>query len=258
VKEDMVEVLMNIKQIRLRPNISDFPHKINVQVEASGPVTAADLITDSSVEVLNGNLHVMTLTQKKKFLMDMEITDGRGYVSNESIKRSKGASLPLGNMLIDGIYSPVTKVTFNVENILYKTSHDYEKLIIEVYTTGALVPQDAIKEATGIINAHFRAIEDKQVIGVKEIKKDVKDVKTGIADDDIHISEFKFSTRVSNGLKKLKVNTLHELLQIPREEFEGMKNLGKKSIEEIDSVLAERGYKLISKPESAQEAKNET
>ncbi len=258
IKEDMVEVLMNIKQIRLKPNITDFPHEINLQIETTGPITASDLISDSSMEVLNKNLHIMTLMQKKKFSISLEITEGRGYVSNENIKRSKGSSMPLGTMLIDGIYSPVTKVTYNVENILYKTSHDYEKLTVELYTTGAISPQDALKEATGIINAHFRAIEDNQVIGTKESVVDVKDLKAEKSEDDIHLSEFKFSTRVTNGLKTLKVNTLRELLQIPREEMEGIKNFGKKSIEEIDNVLAEKGYRLRSKAEFLKEAKNET
>jgi len=258
IKEDIIEVLMNIKQIRLKPNISEFPHKISVKVEGSGSVTAADLVEDSGFDVLNKNLHILTLTKDKKLSIDMEVTEGRGYVSSEKIKRIKGASLPIGTMVIDGLYSPVSKVTYNVENVLYKTSHEYEKLTIEVFTTGAVAPEDAVKEATGIINNHFGLIEEKQAIGVEETKKDVKDSKPGVIDDDIHISEFKFSTRVTNGLAKINVHTLHELLTIPREELESIKNFGKKSIEEIDSILAERGHKLKSKEESEQEAKNET
>lgn len=258
IKEDMVEVLMNLKQVRLKTDISEFPYKINVQIEKSGPVLASDLIAGSNLEVLNKNLHIMTLTENKKLSIDMEITEGRGYVSSENIKRGKGSSMPIGTMVIDGIYSPVLKATYNIENVLYKTSHDYEKLTLEVFTTGAITPMDAVKEATGIINKHFKAIEEKQAVGVKESKKDKADVKSGIMDDDIHISEFKFSTRVSNGLKKLKVSTLNDLLQISREELEKIKNFGKKSIEEIDSILAERGYKLKSEQDSGKEAKNET
>ena len=257
IKEDMVEVIMNVKQIKLKANISDFPHVINTVIEKSGPVTAADLVSDSGLEVLNGNLHIMTLTQKKKFSIDIEITEGRGYVSNESLKRIKG-SVPLGSMLIDGLYSPVTKVLYSVENILYKTSHDYERLTLEVFTTGAIAPLDAVSEATGIINSHFNLIEEHQTIGEKEARKEAEESKLEVAEGDMHISEIIFPTRVNNVLKKLGIKTITELLRMPREELEGIKNLGKKSIEEIDSILVEKGFKLKSKTELEQEAKNET
>ena len=251
IKEDMLEILMSIKQIKLKPNIlneTKYPYNINVQVKKVGPVTAADLVTDSTFEVLNGNLHIMTLTQEKTFSIDLEVTDGRGYVESSIIKKSRGSSIPIGTILIDGIYSPVTKVSYNVENILYKTSHDYEKLIIEVYTTGALDPMEAMNEATNIITEHFCEIKEKQVIG-EEVEKLQEEEKSEIVDDDIPLSEFKFSTRIRKVLERREITTLKGLLEIPQEDWLVEKNLGKKSIEEMESKLAEKGYKLKSKEE---------
>jgi DNA-directed RNA polymerase subunit alpha len=260
IKEDMVEVVMNLKQMHLKSNVTEtdiFPRVINVQLSKKGPITASDLIVDTSLEALNGDLHIMTLTKDKKISIDLEITDGRGYISSDNIKRSKGSSIPLGTIIIDALYSPVRKITYNVENILYKTSHDYEKLTIEVYTTGALDPMEAMNEATNIITEHFGAIKVKQVIG-EEVEKHPVEVESKEIDDDIHLSDFKFSTRICNGLKQQQVTTLQELLNIPKEDWLEIKNFGKKSIEEIETKLAERGYKLKSKEELEQEAKNET
>ncbi len=251
VKEDVIEMVMNIKQAVLKQNVSEFPHLIPAfEINGdNGEICAGDLINDGSAEVLNKDLHIATLLDGKSLNLQVEITRGRGYIPYEKMKFMKAQS-PIGTILIDGIYSPVRKVTFHVENTRVGQFVDYEKLILEVWTTGAISPKDAVSEATGLMNRHFTVIGENQKIGQDEAKKEAKPGKSlHSADLKMPIAELKLTTRVLNGLVSKEIETLEDLLAVPREELEGIRNLGKKSIEEIDAALQKTGYTLKGKDE---------
>lgn len=255
VKEDVVEMVMNIKQVVLKQNVTEFPHLIPT-FEIDGDkeeICAGDLISDGSAEVLNKDLHIATLLSGKSLKIQVEVTRGRGYIPYEKMKFMK-AQAPIGTVLIDGIYSPVRKATFHVENTRVGQFVDYEKLILEVWTTGAISPKDAVKEATGVMNRHFSIIGENQKIGYDEAKAEEKGKKLAHSDLKMPIAELKLTTRVLNGLISKKIETLEELLAVPREELEEIRNLGKKSIEEIDGALKKTGYRLKTREELKDEA----
>jgi len=256
MKEDIVEVVMNIKNVALKPVISEFPHKSEVEIHGKDEIVAGDLISDGSVEVINKDLHIATVDPSKKYRLEVEITKGFGYLPVERMKLILG-DVPTGTILIDGIYSPVRKVAFHIENVMVGQSVDYEKLILEIRTTGGITPKDAVNYATEIMLEHLTLIKEKQVIGKKEKKKEEKKVSSDL---DIPISELKLSTRVSNALTGKSINTLRDLLNTPKEKLEELRNLGKKSIEEIEKVLKNRGYRLLTIKELAEkkEEENET
>ncbi|MCD6408079.1 DNA-directed RNA polymerase subunit alpha [bacterium] len=257
MKEDVIEIILNIKQMALKPVISEFPHIVKVEIEGKEEITAGDLIPDGSVEVLNKNLHIATVDPEKKFKFELEITKGFGYLPQEKMKLM-GKEYPIGTILIDGLYSPVRKVTFYVENTRVGQFVDYEKLILELWTTGAVTPQEAVTTATEILNKHFTLIGENQIIGEKV--KEAKEEEKKEPDLEIPISELKLSTRVCNALSSRNIKTLKDLLNTPKEKFEEIKNLGKKSIEEIEEALKKRGYRLLTFSELSEkkEVENET
>ncbi|MGI6595558.1 MAG: DNA-directed RNA polymerase subunit alpha [Candidatus Ratteibacteria bacterium] len=253
VQEDVVEIVMNVKQVALKPIISDFPHLTSEkEIKGKEEICAGDLIDDGSVEVLNKDLNIATLMQGKSIKLQVEINKGRGYIPNEKMKLIRPAS-PIGTILIDGFFSPVRKVSFSVDNTRVGQFVDYEKLILEIWTTGAITPYDALKEATALMNRHFSIVGEEQKIG-EELKEAVltPEKETAI-DKSKPISELKFDTRISRGLDSAGIETLDDLLNTPKEELEKVRNLGKKSIEKLESVLDGMGLTLKTKEELEKE-----
>jgi len=240
VKEDTTQIVLNLKQVICKPIISEFPHRCSVTISGMSELCAKDLITDGSVEILNPDLHIATLDPSTKLTIDFEITEGRGYLPVEKMKLIR-KDIPVDMILIDGIYTPVRKVAFHIENTRVRQLVDYEKLILDVWTNGAITPADALIKTTNILNRHFMTIGTMQMIGDQPVsvpeKKQVDILDTPI-------TELKLSTRVINALQTHNISTLREILEMSRTEFEEMKNLGKKSIQEIEEVLEKKGYKL--------------
>ncbi|MCX8082585.1 MAG: DNA-directed RNA polymerase subunit alpha [bacterium] len=251
VKEDVVEIVMNIKQVVLKPLISEFPHMTpEIEINGKEEICAGDLINDNSAEVLNKDLHIATLMPGKNLKFQIEISKGRGYLPYEKMKLIRPAP-PVGTILMDGIFSPVRKVSFDVENTRVGQFVDYEKLILEIWTTGAISPQDALKAATELMSHHFSIVRDQQKLGdVEEIQDKVSETekKHGV-DLNKSISELKLNTRILNGLSSAKIETLKDLLSTPREKLEEIKNLGKKSISELESILKDMGLQLKTEKE---------
>ncbi|MCM8807247.1 MAG: DNA-directed RNA polymerase subunit alpha [Candidatus Omnitrophica bacterium] len=250
MKEDVVDIVLNIKQIALKPIIKEYPHLVVVEIEGKDEICAGDLINDGSVEVINKDLHIATVNPDKKYKFELEITKGFGYLPVEKMKLML-KNIPIGTILIDGLYSPVRKVTFHVENTRVEQFVDYEKLILEVWTTGAVTPYDSVKYACELLSKEFQLIFANQEIGEKEV---VAEEKEEVKDElDIPITDLKLSTRINNALENRGIKTLRDLLNTPKERLEEMKNLGKKSIEEIEQALEKRGYKLKTFAELAEE-----
>lgn len=255
VKEDVVEIILNLKQIALKPVISDFPHTVKTEVSGKPEIYAEDLIQDNTVEVMNGNLHIATINSKKTLNIELDITRGFGYLPIEKVSVERKEN-PLGTIAIDGIYTPVRKVTFHVENTRVGQSVDYEKLILEIWTTGAISPKESVEFATSMLNQHLSLVEKGQKIGEEEVVEEKKQPKEEV-ELDIPISELRLSTRVCNALSSKDIHTLGELVKTPLEKFEEVKNLGKKSIEEIEEALKKRGYNLFSLTEFTDNIKEE-
>lgn len=235
IKEDVVDIVLNIKQIALKPIIKDYPHEVTVEIEGKEEICAGDLINDNSVEVINKDLHIATIDPNKKYRFTTIITEGFGYLPVEKMKLMV-KEIPLGTILIDGLYSPVRKVTFHVENTRVEQFVDYEKLILEIWTTGAVTPESSVRYACELLKKQFDLILVGQKLGEEEIEE--VEEKQEVKDElDIPITDLKLSTRITNALISRKINTLRDLLNTPKERLEEMKNLGKKSIEELERCL---------------------
>jgi DNA-directed RNA polymerase subunit alpha len=250
MKEDIVEVVLNLKQIALKPVIEEYPRVVRVEIEGKDEICAGDLFIDGSVEVINKDLHIATIDPSKKFKFELDITKGFGYLPVEKMKLMV-KEIPVGTILIDGLYSPVRKVAFHIENARVGQFVDYEKLILEIWTTGAITPDASVKYACNLLGKQFNLIID----GLK-MEEEVVEEKVEIKDPlDIPISDLKLPSRINNALISRKIHTLRDLLNTPRERLEETKNLGKKSIEELEKILAEKGYRLKTFEELAREKK---
>ncbi|HOJ40435.1 MAG TPA: DNA-directed RNA polymerase subunit alpha, partial [bacterium] len=250
VKEDVAEILLNLKQVALKPVITEFPHTVRAEIERCGEVLAGDLFTDGSLEVLNRHLHICTLTVKRTLKLELDITRGYGYVPLEKMRLVKKQA-PAGTINLDGIYTPVRKVTFHVENTRVGQSVDYEKLILEVWTTGAVSPVESVSVATRLINQHFTLINEHQTVGEKKQEKDEEQKRAPVADPlETPVTELKLSTRIENALLARNIKTLGDLIKTPRKEFQEIRNLGKKSLEEIEAAVSARGYHLQTREET--------
>ncbi len=250
MKEDIVEVVLNIKQIALKEivKIDNFPHVIKTEIEGKDEICAGDLINDNFVEAINKDLHIATVDPSKKYRFEIDITKGFGYLPVEKMKLMiKKENMPVGTILIDGLYSPVRKVTFHVENTRVGQFVDYEKLILEVWTTGGVTPIESVKYASELLSKKFGLILSYQKLEEEVVEKEE------IRDElDTPITDLKLPTRIYNALESKNVKTLRDLLNISRQELESIKNLGKKSIEEIENILERMGYHLKSSGEPVQ------
>ncbi len=242
VKEDFTQIILNLKQISLKPIISQFPHRFSLTISDKKEIVAEDLVNDNSVEVLNPDLHIADIDSSTELKIEIEITKGIGYLPVEKMKLvRKDISMDL--ILIDGIYSPIKKVSFNIENSRVGQLVDYEKIIFEIWTTGAVSPFDAVKTSTDILNNHFQLIGTNQIIGEKPVIKEKESVDDNL---DIPITELKLSTRVINALNLNNIKTLRNILDTSEDKFKEMKNLGKKSLEEVEEIINKRGKNLTA------------
>ena len=237
VVEDVVEIILNLKQVRLK--IFDNEEKsLRIDVEKEGEVTAGDIIGDANVEILNPDLHIATLAQGGKLHMELTADRGRGY--NPSVKNKK-QNQPIGVIAIDSIYTPVKKVNFYVENTRVGQITDYDKLTIELWTDGSLTPDDALSLAAKVMNEHLalfidlsEATKNTEVMIEKEESKKEKVLETTIEELDL-------SVRSYNCLKRAGIINVEDLTNKTEEEMMKVRNLGRKSLEEVTNKLHSLG-----------------
>ncbi len=241
VKEDVTEIVLNIKQLIVKLH-SDGPE--TVYIDAKGPcdVTAADIKADSNVEIFNPDLHIATLNEDARLYMEITINKGRGYVSAE---RNKQISQPvIGLIPVDSIYTPVPKVNFNVENTRVGQVTDYDKLTLEIWTNGTLTPNEAVSLGAKIFNEHLNLFIDLAE-GTKDVSimvepKEAKKEKVL----EMTIEELDLSVRSYNCLKRAGINTVEDLIQKTEEDMMNVRNLGRKSLEEVINKLLSLGLTL--------------
>lgn len=233
VKEDVTEIILNIKNLALKMS-GDGPKTIYIDAEGTGEITAGDIKTDEDVEIVNKDLHIATLDSDGKLYMEIEINRGRGYVTQN---RNKREDMPIGTIPVDSIYTPVKRVNFSVENTRVGQITDYDKLTIEIWTNGTIRPEEAISLSAKILIEHFKLFmtltdhaDDVEIMVEKEEDKKEKVLE-------MTIEELDLSVRSYNCLKRAGINTVQELTERSMEDMMKVRNLGKKSLEEVEQKL---------------------
>jgi len=244
VKEDVTEIIMNIKSLALKNSSgTDEPKTAYIDFEGEGVVKASDIQVDSDITIMNPDLVIATLSGGKnsKLHMELTITNGRGYVSSD---KNKGDELPVGVIAIDSIYTPVERVNMNVTNTRVGQITDFDKLTLEVSTNGTLTPDEAVSLAAKVLSEHLSLF-----INLSEISKDIDIMQEAdVADAErksvISIDELELSVRSFNCLKRANINTVEELCAKSYDDMIKVRNLGRKSLEEILNKLNELGLQL--------------
>ena len=249
IKEDVTEIIMNIKSLAIRNNSDSMePKTAYIEYEGEGVVTAADIQVDSDIEIMNPDLVIATLSGGPdcKLYMELTITRGRGYVSAD---RNKGEELPIGTIAVDSIYTPVERVNMTVDNTRVGQITDYDKLTLDVYTNATLQPDEAVSLAAKVLSEHLNLFidlsENAKTAEVMIEKED--DEKEKVLE--MNIDELELSVRSYNCLKRAGIKTVEELTNKTSEEMMKVRNLGRKSLEEVLAKLKELGLQLSSSDE---------
>ena len=248
VKEDVTEIIMNIKSLAIK-NTSETnePKTAYIDVTGEGVVRASDIQVDQDIEILNPDLVIATLCGKDtKFYMELTITKGRGYVSAD---KNKGADLPVGVIAVDSIYTPVERVNMTVANTRVGQITDYDKLTLDVYTNGTLVPDEAVSLAAKVLSEHLSLFVDLSESAMKAevmVDKEENEKEKVLV---MSIDELELSVRSYNCLKRAGINTVEELTNKSQEDMMKVRNLGRKSLEEVLAKLKELGLQLNSSEE---------
>ncbi|MCR4649416.1 MAG: DNA-directed RNA polymerase subunit alpha [Lachnospiraceae bacterium] len=232
VKEDVTEIIMNIKSLAIKDSSdSDEPKKAYIDFSGEGVVRASDIQFSDDVQVMNPDQVIATISGKNSGLyMDLTITKGRGYVSSD---KNKDDTTPIGTIAIDSIYTPVERVNVTVENTRVGQMTDYDKLTLDVYTNGTLGPDDAVSLAAKVLSEHL-----KLFVNLSENARNAAVMVENVPDDkekalEMSIEELELSVRSFNCLKRANINTVEELVSKTSDEMMKVRNLGRKSLDEV-------------------------
>ncbi|MBR5959484.1 MAG: DNA-directed RNA polymerase subunit alpha [Clostridia bacterium] len=239
VKEDVTEIILNLKTMACKM-FADGPKQLTIDVKGPCELTAGDIKTDDEVEIANPELHIATLNEDAHLQMQLTLDRGRGYVSAD---KNKTPSMPIGVIPIDSIFTPVKKVNYTVEDTRVGQITDYDKLTLEIWTNGTLKPEEAISSAAKILNEHlnlFISLTD-QVMPVSMVQPE-DDKKDKVLE--MTIEELDLSVRAYNCLKRAGINSVAELVQKNQEDMMKVRNLGRKSLEEVEQKLSALGLGL--------------
>ena len=244
VKEDVTEIIMNIKNLAIRDNSTSNEAKVAyIEFEGEGVVTAADIHVDGDVQIMNPELVIAHLNGGPdcRLYMELTITKGRGYVSAD---KNKSEDVPIGVIAVDSIYTPVERVNLTVANTRVGQITDYDKLTLDVYTNGAIEPDEAVSLAAKVLSEHLNLFidlsENAKTAEVMVVKED--DEKGKVLE--MNIDELELSVRSYNCLKRAGINTVEELTNRTPEDMMKVRNLGRKSLEEVLAKLKELGLQL--------------
>ena len=249
VKEDVTEIIMNVKSLAIKNNSdTNEPKTAYIEFEGEGVITAADIQADADIEILNPEQVIATLSggADSKFYMELTITNGRGYVSAD---KNKSDDLPIGVIAVDSIYTPVERVNMAVENTRVGQMTDYDKLTLEIYTNGTLNPDDAVSLAAKVLSEHLNLFIDLSEISQNAeimVEKENNEKEKVL---EMNIDELELSVRSYNCLKRAGINTVEELCSKTSEDMMKVRNLGRKSLEEVLAKLKELGLQLNSSDE---------
>ena len=242
VKEDVTEIVRNVKRIIARLH-SEEPKTVYIEAAGEGEVTAGDIKADAEVEILNPELHIATLGPDASLSMELVFDHGRGYVPAD---KNKGPQQIIGTIPVDSIYTPVLKVNYAVENTRVGNQTDFDKLTIEVWTDKTISPRDAISLGAKILVDHFTLFTDlSDAMGSRStVVEKVETQRDKVLE--MTIEELDLSVRSFNCLKRANINTVEDLISKTEDEMIKVRNLGRKSLEEVEHKLAMMGLSLAS------------
>ncbi|MFH1768330.1 MAG: DNA-directed RNA polymerase subunit alpha [Candidatus Omnitrophota bacterium] len=243
--EDVPEIILNIKNIVLK-SYSRTPKKIYLKAEGEKEVTAKDIITDETVEVINPDLHIATLTSKKaKLNIEMDVGKGRGFVLAEFNKKE---DLPIGTIPVDSVFTPVKKVAFRVENTRVGNRTDYDRLILQIWTNASIEPKEALIYASKVFSKHLELFFTLGEIAEEEEVEELTQEEISLYEKiRLPISELELSVRSANCLREANIKALGDLVEKSEAQMLAYKNFGKKSLVEIVSLLKSMGLSLNMK-----------
>jgi len=240
VVEDVVEIILNIKELALKMH-GDGSKIIKIDAQGERVIRAADIITDPDIEIVNPDLYIATLSEGGRLYMEMTVEKGRGYVTAD---RNKQPNQPIGIIPVDSIFTPVRKVNYSIENTRVGNRTDYDKLTLEIWTNGAIGPDEAASLGAKILSEHLNLfitltdhVGDVEILVEKEEDKRDKVLEMTIEELDLSVRSF-------NCLKRAGINTVEELVQRTEEDMMKVRNIGKKSLEEVQQKLAALGLSL--------------
>jgi len=241
VKEDVTEIILNLKGLAVKM-FTDGPKSVIVDKIGPCELTAADIKVDDEIEIINPDLHIATLNEDAHLQMTLRLERGRGYVSADKNK-ARDITMPIGVIPMDSIFTPIHKVNYTVEDKRVGQSNDFDRLTLEVWTNGTLKPEEAISCAAKILSEHltqFVSLTD-QVMPVSMVQPE-EDNKGKVLE--MTIEELELSVRAYNCLKRAGINSVAELVQRNQEDMMKVRNLGRKSLEEVEQKLQELGLAL--------------
>ena len=245
VKEDVTEIVMNIKSLAIKNNSEDLNATKTMYIDAHGEgvVTAADIKTDSDIEIMNPDQVIATLNggADSKLYIEMVVTNGRGYVSSD---KNKKEDMAIDMIAIDSIYTPIERVNIKVENTRVGQITDFDKLTLDIYTNGTLEPDEAVSLAAKVLSEHLNSFIDlsEKAKMAEVIAEPVEDTTQMV--ENMSIDELELSVRSYNCLKRAGINTVEELTRKTAEDMMKVRNLGRKSLEEVLAKLKELGLSL--------------
>lgn len=239
VAQDVTDIILNLKDIVLVVH-SDEPVTLRLDARGAAEVTAADIQPHPDVEVLNGDLEIASLNGKGRLAVDLTVQNGRGYVSADKNK----TSTTIGVIPVDSIYSPVRRVSFEVEPTRVEQSTDYDRLVLEIETDGSISPREALASAGGTLRALVQLVEEMSDEPQGLELGEAVQIASGGPDMELPIEDLELSERPRNCLKRAQVNTVGELLQKSEDDLLAITNFGQKSLDEVIEKLDERGLSL--------------
>ncbi len=241
VKEDVTEIVLNLKGLIAKIH-GDAPKTIYIEKEGEGEVTAGDIKGDSEVEILDPGMHIATLDENAKLYMEITLDKGRGYVSAERNKQTMQSSI--GVIPVDSIYTPVLKANYTVDNTRVGQITDYDKLTLEIWTDGTISAKEAVSLGAKVLNEHlnlFVDLSEEAYTADIMVEKDDKGKEKVL---EMTIEELDLSVRSFNCLKRAGINTVEDLISKSEEDMMKVRNLGRKSLEEVVAKLASLGFSL--------------
>ncbi|HNZ98085.1 DNA-directed RNA polymerase subunit alpha [Ruminococcus sp.] len=246
VKEDVTEIILSIKGLTAKL-YGEGPKTVYIEAEGECEITAGDIKTDSEVNILDPGMHIATLGKDAKLYMEITIDRGRGYVSAE--RNKKQINLPVDVIAVDSIYTPVLKVNYTVEDTRLGQVTDYDKLTMEVWTDGTISAKEALSQAANLLNEHLKLFIDlSEEAGLAEVLVE-KDEKGKEKILEMTVEDLDLSVRSFNCLKRAGINTVDDLINKSEEEMMKVRNLGKKSFDEVKEKLRSLGFDLSSEEE---------
>jgi DNA-directed RNA polymerase subunit alpha len=238
VLEDVPQIVLNIKQLVLRSH-SRTPKILRLKVSKKGDVTAKDITTDDTVEIINPDLHIAKLTKDTNFNIELEVGKGRGYVPAE---RNKKEGQAIGIIPVDSVFAPVRRVNFYVEDTRVGQITDYDKLILEIWTNGSIEPKESLLHASFILKSHLDVFSKLGEVEVEDEKEQETEADKELLDKlKLSVSELELSVRSGNCLREAKIKAIGDLVRKTEQDMLQYRNFGKKSLTEIKEMLKSMG-----------------